>query len=200
MNISINKDIEKYQESVVMGLTARQLIFSIASVACGGAIVLLTYRYVGLTGSAYIAIPVVAPLALNGFYSYQGMSFTQMFKRKLWFAFKNRPLTYISEESEKNIKRMRMEEERQRKKEDKKKNRRSNKSRSSSEPSMISALRRPLASGAPRRVCARRTPRNWPFSSCSMATGWRLNTKPTPSSRAFFTSRREPGMLSSSRR
>ena len=126
MNISINKDIEKYQESVVMGLTARQLIFSIA---CGGAIVLLTYRYVGLTGSAYIAIPVVAPLALNGFYSYQGMSFTQMFKRKLWFAFKNRPLTYISEESEKNIKRMRMEEERQRKKEDKKKNRRSNKNR-----------------------------------------------------------------------
>ena len=122
MNISINKDIEKYQESVVMGLTARQLIFSIASVVCGGAIVLLTYRYVGLTGSAYIAIPVVAPLALNGFYSYQGMSFTQMFKRKLWFAFKNRPLTYISEESEKIIKRMRMEEERQR-------NRRSNKNR-----------------------------------------------------------------------
>lgn len=82
MNISINKDIEKYQESVVMGLTARQLIFSIASVACGGAIVLLTYRYVGLTGSAYIAIPVVAPLALNGFYSYQGEYFTQMFKEK----------------------------------------------------------------------------------------------------------------------
>ena len=123
MNISINRDIEKYQESVVMGLTARQLIFSIASVACGGAIVLLTYRYVSLTGSAYIAIPVVAPLALNGFYSYQGMSFTQMFKRKMWFAFKNRPLTYISEESEKTIKRMRMEEERQRKKEDKRKKR-----------------------------------------------------------------------------
>lgn len=59
MNISINRDIEKYQETVVMGLTARQLIFSIASIACGGAIVLLTYRHVGLTGSAYIAIPVV---------------------------------------------------------------------------------------------------------------------------------------------
>ena len=129
MNISINKDIEKYQESVVMGLTARQLIFSIASIACGGAIVLLTYKHVGLTGSAYIAIPVVAPFALNGFYSYQGMSFTQMLRRKMWFAFKNRPLIYISEESEKIIKRMRMEEERQRKKEDKRKNRRSNKNR-----------------------------------------------------------------------
>lgn len=77
--------------------------------------------YIQLSGVQNIAIPVVAPLALNGFYSYQGMSFTQMFKRKLWFAFKNRPLTYISEESEKTIKRMRMEEERQRKKEDKKK-------------------------------------------------------------------------------
>ena len=129
MNISINKDIEKYQESVVMGLTARQLIFSIASVACGGAIVLLTYRYVGLTGSAYIAIPVVAPLALNGFYSYQGMSFTQMFKRKLWFAFKNRPLTYISEESEKTIKRMRMERKKEDKRKKQKKNKRSDKNR-----------------------------------------------------------------------
>ena len=112
MNISINRDIEKYQETVVMGLTARQLIFSIASIACGGAIVLLTYRHVGLTGSAYIAIPVVAPLALNGFYSYQGMSFTQMLMRKMWFAFKNRPLTYISEESEKTIEMMQTEEER----------------------------------------------------------------------------------------
>ena len=52
------------------------------------------------------------PLALNGFYSYQGMSFTQMLMRKMWFAFKNRPLTYISEESEKTIEMMQMEEER----------------------------------------------------------------------------------------
>ena len=55
---------------------------------------------------------MVAPLALNGFYSYQGMSFTQMLMRKMWFAFKNRPLTYISEESEKTIEMMQTEEER----------------------------------------------------------------------------------------
>ena len=72
MNISINKDIEKYQESVAMGLTARQLIFSIASVACGGAIVLLTYRYVGLTGSAYIATTCIKRILFisgNEFYT-----------------------------------------------------------------------------------------------------------------------------------
>ena len=124
MNISINKDIEKYQESVVMGLTARQLIFSIASVVCGGAIVLLTYRYVGLTGSAYIAIPVVAPLALNGFYSYQGMSFTEMMKRKIRCLFKNPQLIYISEEGESLINEIHLEDM-NRQKLDNKKNKKS---------------------------------------------------------------------------
>ena len=32
MVIEINKDIDRYQESVAMGLTAKQLVFSIASV------------------------------------------------------------------------------------------------------------------------------------------------------------------------
>ena len=65
MVIEVNKDIDRYQESVAMGLTARQLIFSIASVIVGGGIVLLLYKYIGLTGSAYVAIPCVAPIALD---------------------------------------------------------------------------------------------------------------------------------------
>ena len=55
MVIEVNKDIDRYQESVAMGLTARQLIFSVASVVVGGGIVLLLYKYIGLTGSAYVA-------------------------------------------------------------------------------------------------------------------------------------------------
>ena len=82
MVIEVNKDIDRYKETVVMGLTARQLVFSIASVVVGGGIVLLLYRYVGLTVSAYIAIPAVAPIALSGFYSYNGMTFMQMMKKK----------------------------------------------------------------------------------------------------------------------
>ena len=46
MVIEINKDIDRYKESVVMGLTAKQLIFSVASVAAGGGIVLLLYQCV----------------------------------------------------------------------------------------------------------------------------------------------------------
>ena len=95
MVIEVNKDIDRYQESVAMGLTARQLIFSIASVVVGGGIVLLLYRYIGLTGSAYVAIPCVAPIALGGFYSFNGMNFYEYMGKKLHFMFGNRALTYV---------------------------------------------------------------------------------------------------------
>ena len=100
MVIEINKDIDRYQESVAMGLTAKQLIFSVASVAVGGGIVLLLYKYIGLTGSAYVAIPCVAPIALGGFYSFNGMSFYEYMGKKLHFMFGNKALTYISTENE----------------------------------------------------------------------------------------------------
>lgn len=104
MVIEINKDIDRYQESVAMGLTAKQLVFSVASVAVGAGIVLLLYPYIGLTGSAYVAIPCVAPIALGGFYSYNGMSFYEYMGRKLHFIFGNRALTYVSTEGEAAIK------------------------------------------------------------------------------------------------
>ena len=99
MIVEINKDLEKYKESVAMGLTAKQLIFSIASLVVGGGLILWLYPYVGLTIAVYISIPVVAPIALGGFYSYQGMSFYEVMKRRFYFMFPNKPLTYVSTES-----------------------------------------------------------------------------------------------------
>ena len=99
MSVEINKDIDNFQESVVLGLTAKQLAASVLSVLVGGVIVFLTYKKVGLTVSAYIAIPVVAPIALSGFYSFNGMSFMQMMKKKIQFMFKAKPLVYKSTES-----------------------------------------------------------------------------------------------------
>ena len=110
MVIEVNKDIDRYQESVAMGLTARQLIFSIASVVVGGGIVLLLYKYIGLTGSAYVAIPCVAPIALGGFYSFNGMNFYEYMGKKLKFMFSNKPLTYLSTEGELAIAEYRMKE------------------------------------------------------------------------------------------
>ena len=111
MDIEINKDLDTYKETVVLGLTARQLIFASISVVIGGSIVLLTYKYIGLTGSAYVAVPVVAPIALNGFYSFQGMTFTEMMKRKFKCIFLNKTLTYNSEEGEPLIKQLLQEEQ-----------------------------------------------------------------------------------------
>ena len=104
MVIEINKDIDRYQESVAMGLTTKQLIFSAASVVVGGGLVLLLYRYIGLTGAAYVAIPCVAPIALGGFYSYNGMSFYEYMGRKFHYMFGNKALTYVSTEGEPAIK------------------------------------------------------------------------------------------------
>lgn len=110
MVIEINKDIDRYKESVVMGLTAKQLIFSVASVVAGGGIVLLLYRYIGLTPSVYVAIPVAAPIALGGFYSFNGMSFYEVMERKIRMLFANHPLTYISTQGEAVIKEFMQEE------------------------------------------------------------------------------------------
>lgn len=121
MVIEINKNIDNYKESVVMGLTARQLIYSVLSVVIGGGIVLILYKHIGLTASTYIAIPVVAPIALSGFYSYNGMTFMEMVKRKLHYAFGNQTLIYISSEGETEIRLLRQAEEMIRDDTDKKK-------------------------------------------------------------------------------
>ena len=110
MVIEINKDIDRYQESVAMGLTAKQLLFSAASVVVGGGLVLLLYKYIGLTGAAYVAIPCVAPIALGGFYSYNGMSFYEYMGKKLYFLFANRTLTFVSTEGESAIKQLEAEQ------------------------------------------------------------------------------------------
>lgn len=109
MVIEINKDIDRYQESLAMGLTAKQLMFSVASVIAGGTLVFFLYRYIGLTASAYVAIPVVSPIALGGFYSYNGMDFYEYMGRKLHFMFGNRTLTYVSTENEQVINAYEME-------------------------------------------------------------------------------------------
>ncbi|MBR1744149.1 MAG: PrgI family protein [Lachnospiraceae bacterium] len=116
MVIEINKDIDRYQETIAMGLTAKQLFFSAASVIVGGGIVLALYRHIGLTGSAYVAIPCVAPIALGGFYSYNGMDFYQYWRRKFHFIFGNKALHYISTEGESAIKELSVDEENTRKK------------------------------------------------------------------------------------
>ena len=92
--IEINKDIEKYQESVAMGFTAKQLIYSVLALGSGCLIVFLLYEKIGLTFSCYVAVPIVVPIALCGFYSYNGMGFTEVFTRYMKSIFRNKALVF----------------------------------------------------------------------------------------------------------
>ncbi len=100
MIIEINKDVEKFKETVFFGLTAKQSISALLSLIVGSAVVLLLKDVIGLVASAYVAVPAVAPIALGGFYSYNGMSFFELWRRRIMFMFFNRPLLYVSTEDE----------------------------------------------------------------------------------------------------
>ncbi len=88
MVIEVNKDIDRYQESVAMGLTARQL--DIFHCKRSGR---WRYRPSSLQvywsyGFCYLAIPCVAPIALGGFYSFNGMNFYEYMGKNCFYVWK----------------------------------------------------------------------------------------------------------------
>lgn len=114
MIIEINKDIEKYQESVAMGLSAKQLVYSILALGSGCIIVFLLYEKIGLTFSCYVAVPIVAPIALCGFYSYNGMGFREVFTRYMKSIFRNKALVFKSSGYREMVSEIRAKEEAER--------------------------------------------------------------------------------------
>lgn len=111
MDIELSEDLQHYRESLVLGLTAKQFLFSVLALGVGTAIVLLLYNRIGVTLSCYVATPFVVPLALTGFYNYHGLTFWQFAGRLLHFSFFNRPLMYGSTESIEELKELYMEME-----------------------------------------------------------------------------------------
>lgn len=79
-----------------MGLSAKQLAFSILALGSGCVIVFVLYEKIGLTFSCYVAVPIVAPIALCGFYSYNGMGFREVFTRYMKSIFRNKALVFKS--------------------------------------------------------------------------------------------------------
>ena len=111
MIIEINKDIEKYQESVAMGLSAKQLVYSVLALGSGCGIVFLLYEKIRLTFSCYVAVPIVAPIALCGFYSYNGMGLREVFTRYMKSIFRNKALVFQSSGYREMVSEIRAKEE-----------------------------------------------------------------------------------------
>lgn len=67
MIIQINKNLDKYKETVAAGLNLRQIIHIIMAAGVSVAIVLSLFRFIGVTGAALCCFPPVGVIALNGF-------------------------------------------------------------------------------------------------------------------------------------
>ncbi len=97
LDIKINKDIGEYKRSVALGLNSKELISFALSAGISVSSVLLLKDKIGLVPSCYLSMPVVMPVALNGFYHKNGMNFTEYIKRS-YRSFTEKPLVYSSTE------------------------------------------------------------------------------------------------------
>ena len=105
MIIKINENVEEYKETVAMGLTGRQVVFSGVALLTGAGVILCLFQKIGIMASCYVATLVIIPIALMGFYQMNGMNFFQFFSRFLK-SFKMKPLLYRSTESIKAYQKM----------------------------------------------------------------------------------------------
>jgi len=103
--IKINENVEEYKETVAMGLTGRQAVFSGVALLAGAGVILCLFQKIGIMASCYVATLVIIPIALMGFYQMNGMNFFQFFSRFLK-SFKMKPLLYRSTESIKAYQKM----------------------------------------------------------------------------------------------
>lgn len=77
MNRPINQDIENYKDDFWKGLTLRECLYGGIAVLAGSGIIGGAYYFWGIpiAAAVYLAIPVVVPIGLNGFWkSKNGMA------------------------------------------------------------------------------------------------------------------------------
>ena len=80
MEIKINKEIRDYQESVFMGLSLRQFLFSILAVGIALGIYFGLRNVIGQEAVSWLCIVGAFPFTVLGFVKYHGMPAEQFIK------------------------------------------------------------------------------------------------------------------------
>lgn len=88
MEIKINKEIMDYKETIFWGLSLRQFVCSISSVAIAVLLYILLRNLLGRELVSWFCIMGAAPIAAAGFFSYHGMTLEKF----LWAWFKSEVL------------------------------------------------------------------------------------------------------------
>ena len=77
MEIRINKEIKDYHESLFFGLSTRQFICSVAAVGAAVGIYFVLKNYIDKETVSWLCIACAAPIAVAGFFNYNGMNFEE---------------------------------------------------------------------------------------------------------------------------
>lgn len=81
MEIKLNKDLQKMQDNIFMGLNARQTVCAGIGLVLGAAAYYLCDCYgINAEIASWICIAIAAPFAALGFITKNGMSFEQIVK------------------------------------------------------------------------------------------------------------------------
>lgn len=111
MNTPINQDFDKYKEDFYKGLSKRETKYGAIALFSGILIMFLMMfvLHVNSLLATFVSMPIITLLGMNGFYTKNGMSFTELVKRKMEL---RKGINYtISEVSVRDYRIRQMEEE-----------------------------------------------------------------------------------------
>lgn len=127
MNTPINQDFDKYKEDFYKGLSKRETKYGAMALFSGILIMFLMMfvLHVNSLLATFVSMPIITLLGMNGFYTKNGMSFTELVKRKMEL---RKGIDYtISEVSVRDYRIRQMEEELRKQRAEEKKDKEKNK-------------------------------------------------------------------------
>ena len=77
MEIKIPKEVRQHKETIFFGLSARQFFCAIIAVGLAVAVYLGLGPVIGKETASWVCILAAAPIAIAGFFSYNGMTLEQ---------------------------------------------------------------------------------------------------------------------------
>lgn len=85
MNTPINQDFDAYKEDFYKGLSKRETKYGAMAFFSGILIMFLMMfvLHVNSLLATFVSMPIITLLGMNGFYTKNGMSFTELVKRKM---------------------------------------------------------------------------------------------------------------------
>ena len=97
LEIKVNKEILDYNESIILGLSFRQLLCSLAAIAVAVAVYMLLIEILGRELVSWVCLIAAAPFAVAGFYKYQGMTIEKFLAAVIKTQINSRIRVYVSD-------------------------------------------------------------------------------------------------------